>query len=346
MKKILIVFLLFIVCATQVKAMEVTAPPAPDAAQELLPGETTTFGEDLWYIIKQAISKVHPDVSEAMSVCAALIGILLLVSVVRSYATMSERTAELVGTLSVAILLVRPTNAFIHLGIETIQMLCEYGKLLLPVMTTALAAEGGVSTATGLYTGTVFFNTILSAGISKLIVPMVYIFIALSVACNALGEDLLKKLQSFVKWLMTWSLKIVLYLFTGFLGITGVISGTVDATTVKAAKLALSGVVPVVGGIISDASEAVLVSAGVLKNAAGIYGILAMIAVGVLPFLRIGIQYLLLKLCGAVCGVFGTKSSVGLAEDFTSVMGMLLAMTGSVCLLHIISTVCFMKGVN
>ena len=168
----------------------------------------------------------------------------------------------------------------------------------------------------------------------------------MAAANAAIGDDLLKKLRDFLKWLMTWVLKTVLYVFTGYMGITGVVSGTTDAAALKAAKLTISGVVPVVGGILSDASEAVLVSAGVVKNAAGIYGIFAVLALIAEPFFRIGVHYLILKFTAAVCGIFGSKRITELIDDFTSVMGLLLAMTGTVCLLILISTVCFLRGVG
>ena len=128
------------------------------------------------------------------------------------------------------------------------------------------------------------------------------------------------------------------------MSITGVVSGTTDAAVLKTTKVTISSVVPVVGGILSDASEAVLVSAGLMKNAAGIYGIFAVLAVFLLPFLRVGVQYLLLKFTAAVCSIFAPKSITELIGDFSTAMGLLLAMTGSVCLLQLISTVCFMKG--
>ena len=238
----------------------------------------------------------------------------------------------------------QPSNALIRLGVETVEELCEYGKLLLPVMTAAMAAQGGVTASAALYTGTALFNSLLTSVVSRLIVPMLYIYLCLSVANSAIGEEVLKNLRSFVKWLMTWCLKLVLYVFTGYMGITGVVSGSADAAAIKAAKLAISGAVPVVGGILSDASETILVSAGIMKSAAGVYGLLAILAVWIGPFLQIGIQYLLLKITAAVCGVFGVKHSVSIVQDFSGAMGFLLAMTGTVCLLLLISTVCFMRG--
>ena len=145
---------------------------------------------------------------------------------------------------------------------------------------------------------------------------------------------------------MTWSLKIILYVFTGYMGITGVISGTTDAAAMKATKLTISGMVPVVGGILSDASEAVLVSAGVVKNAAGIYGIFAVLAICLGPFLQIGAHYLILKITAGICELIGPKRAADLVNDISGAMGMVLAMTGSVCLMLLISIVCFLKGVQ
>lgn len=232
------------------------------------------------------------------------------------------------------------------LGAETVIQISEYGKLLIAVLSAALAAQGGVSGSSALYTVTALFDALLSNMIGKLLLPLLYLFLTLAVAYAALGEDLLKKLRDSTKWLMTWLLKTILYVFTGFISITGVISGPTDAAALKAAKLTISGVVPVVGGILSDASEAVLVSAGLVKNSIGLYGLFAVLAIWLDPFLRICAHYLLLRFTALVCGVFGSKGISNLIEDFASAMGFLLAMTGSVCLMFLISTVCFMRGVT
>ena len=250
------------------------------------------------------------------------------------------------GTIAIVTVLLTNTNSMIRLGTETVQQLSDYGKLLFPVMTTAMAAQGGITASASLYAGTAILDTGLSSMISRLLVPMVYLFLALAVANSALKEDLLKKMRDLIKNAVSWFLKTILTVFTTYMSITGVVSGTTDAAALKATKVTISSVVPVVGGILSEASEAVLVSAGVMKNAAGIYGILAVLSVFLEPFLKIGIQYLVLKATAAVCGVFDCANMSGLIEDFSAAMGLLLAMTGSVCLLLLISTVCFMKGVS
>lgn len=344
MKRIIPIILFVFFVATPVSAMEFTAPEVPEEAQEYVPEDTESFGEGVWYVIKSAVSALQPSIAEASRVCLSLIAVIILVSLLQNFSGSTKPIVELVGTLTISVLLIEPTNSLIQLGARTVVELSEYGKMLLPVMTAAMAAQGWTTSSASLYTGTVFFDSVLSSAISKLIIPMLYVYLCLCVANSTIGEEILKKLRDFVKWALTWCLKIVLYIFIGYIGISGVVSGTTDAAAVKAAKLAISGSVPVVGSIISDASEAVLVSAGVMKNSVGISGLLVIIALWIGPFLRIGVQYLLLKITAAVCGVFGTSRSAGLIQDFSDAMGLVLAMIGTVCLLLLISTVCFMKG--
>ena len=346
MRRIIILILIVMIFATPVSGLEFSAPDAPSEAKAYLSETSGSFWRDVWYIVKKAVSILNPSVSEAAGICVSVLVLVMLVSLLSSLSGLSAKTVELSGTIAISALLLSPSNALIRVGIQAVESISEYGKLLLPVMTAALAAEGGTVTSTALYTGTVLFNTLLTSGICKVLIPVLYAFVAISIAKSAMDEQVLANLQSFFKWLITWTLKISIYLFTGYLTITGVVSGTADASAVKAAKLAISGSVPVVGSIISDASEAILVSAGVMKNAVGSYGLLAILATWIGPFMQIGIQYLMLKITGAVSGVFGCKRLVALIDSFCVAMGFVVAMTCTICLLLLFSTVCFMKGVG
>ena len=329
-----------------VNATEYTAPEVPESATEYMPEDPETFGEGLWHIIKEGLAHLQPSLTEAGSACFSVIACILLASILKNFSDSSKNTVSIVTTLCVAFILLRCTNALINYGINTVEKLTEYGKLLLPVMTSALAAEGGLTSSTALYTGTALFNSLLASAMKSIIVPMLYIYLVLKVALRTVGNDILNNLHDLLKWLITWSIKIVLYVFTGYLGITGVVSGTTDAAALKATKLTISGVVPVVGNIISDASESILVSAGLVKNSIGIYGLLAVTAIWIGPFIRIGSQYLLLKATAALCGGFGAKEPVNLIKDFSEIMGFLVAMTGAVCILLLVSIICYMKGVG
>ena len=308
MKQIILAIIIVLMLTTPVSAMEFTAPEAPDGTLEFNP-DVNSFGSDVWFVFKSAMNAILPDISSSAGACFSVIGIILLTSILQVFKGGVKHVVDVTGSLGIGLLLINNANSLIQLGIATVTELSDYGRLLLPVMTAALAAQGGASSSASLYIGTATFNAVLTTLISKILTPLLYIFICLSIASSVIKETSIKNLKDFCKWLITWSLKIILYVFTGYMSITGVVSGSTDAVAVKAAKLTISGAVPVVGNILSDASEAILVSAGVMKNAAGAYGLLAIIALFVGPFLKIGVQYLLLKVTAAVCAAFSSKAA-------------------------------------
>lgn len=344
MRKLLMIILLSLLLAVPVQALEIEAPEVPEDANRFMPTTQESLGQALLEVLRDGIMYLSPNLKEASGCCLGIVATVMIVSVVKTFPGAPQRAADTAGTVAVGIMLLQSANSLVNLASRTVAQISEYGKLLLPVMSTALAAQGSVTSSAALYAGTAVFDTVLSNLIVTLLTPMVYFFLALAVASAAVGDEMLSKLRDMLKGVISWVLKTVLYIFTGYITITGVVSGTTDAAALKAAKLAISGAVPVVGGILSDASEAVLVTAGTVKNAVGIYGLFAVIAIWLGPFIEIGAHYLMLKGTGLLCGIFGTKQHGTLAQDFSAALGLLLAMTGSVCLMLMISMVCFLKG--
>lgn len=340
------IFLLLSVCLIPVQAVDLTAPEVPEFGQEFMPEDTSNLQDGLSQMLRNALLRFRPDLKEAAKVCLGIVAAVMTVSLIRFAPGGTDQTADLCGTVAISGMFLSAAGALVNLGAETVVEVSHYGKLLLPVLTAAMAAQGGITTSSVLYAGTALFDAILSSLVSNALVPMIYLYLAISAANSAIGDDMLKKMRDAVKWFMTWSLKTLLYIFTGYISITGVVSGPTDAAALKAAKLTISGVVPVVGGILSDASEAVLVGAGAVKNSIGLYGLFAVIAIWMEPFLKIGAHYLLLRFTGSICSIFASKRISDLIQDFATAMGYLLAMTGAVCLMLLISIVCFMRGVG
>lgn len=346
MRNLILLLLLLPVLRVKGKALELEAPPVPDSGAFLMPDEPGSFLDGLIELSQNVLLRLKPDLAEALQTAVTLCCIVMIFSLLQSLGKSPEKAAIIAGTAAITSTLLKSANSLIQLASATILEMSEYGKLLLPVMTAALVSQGGTAASAALYTGTAAFDLVLTGLISRLLVPAVYLFLALAAANSATGEDVLKQFRDMVKGGISWTLKTLLTVFTTYMSISGVVSGTTDAVTLKAAKFTISSVVPVVGGILSDASEAVLVSAGLVKNAAGIYGILAILAVFLGPFVKIWVHYAILKLTAALCSLFCARTLADLIESFSSAMGLLLAMAGSVCLLLLVSTICFLKGVG
>lgn len=344
MKKLIFALVFSISLAVPVSALEISAPEVPESGQRVMPENTDSFSSAVQQLLQNTIRELNPDLKEVSQVSVTVLCSALLVSVLHVFSGQAKAALEIAASVLISSVMFQSTGALIHLGTDTVCSMSEYGKLLLPVMTAALAAQGAPATSAALYAGTAAFDTVLSSLISSLLIPMVFVFLVLAAGHSAFHAEILKKMRDFIKWAIGWTLKILLTVYTTYISITGVVSGTTDAVTLKATKITISSFVPVVGGILSDASEAVLISAGLMKNAAGIYGILAILAVFLTPFLKIGIHYAVLKFTAAIASVFAPKPISDLIDDFSTAMGFLLAMTSATCLLLLISTVCFLMG--
>lgn len=349
MKKCILMLVLLFALSVPVSASTIDTGPVydgvPDSAREFLPG-----GEDLpdslGQLALRVLQALQPSLTQAVGTCCGILSTVLLCSVFSEQKLSGQDgAAELVGCIGITGLLLSRSGSLLGLCKSTIGELCEYGKLLLPVMTSAMAASGAPSTSAALYLGTAAFDSLLLRISNSLLLPLLQGQFVLAFANGTVGGDLLQRLRDMVQWVVTWGLKGLLYIFTGYMTLTGVLNGTADAAALKATKATLTTAVPVVGKIVANASDAVVAGAAAVKAAAGGYGLLALLAICAGPFCQIGGQYLMLKLTAALCGITGNKRLTQLVTDYAAVMGMMLAMIGAGCLMLLISLICFMKGV-
>ena len=354
----LMMLLALLASVVPVRALDVMQEEAGilqvQTAQEALPGEAAglmeglsptgrfSFGEELLRIVQRVLAG-GGIVRPAVRICARLLGICLAAAVVCAFSQSAENTAVLAGTLGIVLLCTGNLSTLMGLAKETVSEISEYMKLLLPVLTAAAAASGAAASSAALYTGSAAFLSILTALIRTLVLPLIFLFTGLSAAECALSENRLGKLRDLTGQAVKWLLKGSMSLFTGYLALTGLLSGTADAMTMKAAKSVLSASLPVVGGIVSGAAQSILSSAGLLRTTVGAYGMLAVLAAGLSPFLRLGTQYLALKLTAAVSAFLSVPKLSGLLERMSTAMGFLLSVCGCAMLMALISAACFIK---
>lgn len=351
MKRLILLFLVFLLLSGVVFAQEDTlgidteglTEELPEEARELLPSQDTTdFFGSAWQLFLNSLPLSRESCSEALATCAMLLCVTALFSVCRML-SFGETATRVAGALGLCAVMLSGMQTMVSLAVQTVEQIADYSACLMPVLASAAAMSGGMTSSGALYTGTMLFSQLLLELISSILIPAVWFFLALCVAEVAAEGETLSELRGFVSWIITKTLRILVYIFLAYMSVTGIIGGAADSNAVKATKAAVSGMIPVVGGIISDASETLLASAGVLKNTVGVFGMLAILSICLLPFIKVGVHYLLLKLTAAVGGTVGLRAHVALLRHFSTAMGYLLAMCGVCGLLMLISSVCFLK---
>lgn len=252
----------------------------------------------------------------------------------------------LAGTLAIAAVAAVDVNSMLGLGKRAIETMASFADVLLPAVAAITAATGAVTGAAVRQMAAVLFSNLLINLIQRILIPLLYGYIAASVACAAAGNDGLKKVGGLLKWMTTTMLTTVMLAFVGYLSVSGVVAGSADAMTVKATKFAISSAIPVVGGILSDAAETILVSAGVLRGSVGVFGMLTVLGMCLMPLLRMAVHYLMYKLVGAISSTVSTGALGTLVDQLSSAFGLMMGMTGACCLLLLVSLVSSVTAVS
>ena len=313
------------------------ADTLPQTAAELLRegGSVTENG------LSRLLERLGPALREALTQsvrgAVTLTMVVLLTGAAQGFAVASggaaERWVSLAGVLSVTALSAGDLSALIGLGAATMQDVAAFAKMLLPTMAAALAGSGGVLTASAWQVGTLWAADALMSVINELLLPLTYCHIALAAAGAALPESGLEHLADGLKKLISWGLCGIVALFTLYLSVSNVLTGSADRAAVKAAQAAVSGAVPVVGGLLSEAAEAVLGAAHSLRAVIGAAGVFGVLLLCLTPLVRLGVQFLLYRAAAFASAVNGVKPLERLLEQLGDAFGLILAMTASCALL-------------
>jgi len=324
----------------------------PDSADELMddvelsPG--TDFGGALESIFRAALAQLKDGAEEAMKSAVLILMaavICAVVSVVYSPAGGFD-VLRLAGVLAVAAIAAGDISTCVGLGRSMITQLSDFSKVLLPTLTATAAVSGAVSSAAAKYAAAALFMDVLITCVENILLPLIYAYIAAVIAECAIGGEGLSGAASFLKWLATSLLTVIVLAFVVYLSVSGLVAGSADAATVRVAKTAISTTLPVVGGIVSDAASTVLLGASVIKSTVGAFGMLAVAAVCLVPVLRLACHYLLYKgaakLSAAISGGALAKAASGISGAFGMVMG---AMGASTMMLFF-AIISFVQAVN
>lgn len=248
------------------------------------------------------------------------------------------------GTLAITAITAGNMSSMMGLGRSTIESMNGFAQILLPAMAACTAASGSLTGAAVRQVATTMFANLLLSIIDRFLMPMVYAYVAACSAYAAVGNQGLKQIAQILKWIVTSVLTVLLIAFVTYLTVSGAVAGTADAAAVKATRTAISTAVPVVGRIISDAAETVLVGAGILRSTVGVFGLITVLGICLVPFLRLAVHYLTYKFTCAMAGMLADRRLAELIGNLGTAFGMILGMAGTSTLLLLISIISGISG--
>lgn len=311
--------------------------PLEAAAGEFAPEVDWELGADwnkgLEALLDTGTGQIFGVMKRAVRSGTLLLVIVLLCTLADGAASLSGgggfQAAGLVGMMAVCTVAVSDVHSLMGLGREAIGQMSRFADLLLPTLAAAAAAGGTPASAAARQMATLLFSDLLIQLIYKALIPLTYLYVAACAAYAAIGNAGLKRIAKTLKGIIAGSLTGMLLIFVGYLSVSGVIAGATDAVSVKTAKLAISGMVPVVGGVLSDAAETVLASAAILRNAIGVFGALVILGMCLTPFLQMGVHYLTYKLTAMLSGTMSEGKITELIDNIGGAFALELGMVAS-----------------
>lgn len=342
---ILAALLLTVPCRAE-SLMDEARSAVPESVREVT-GETDDGAGMLARLWQLAKDELRTKTGEGLRTGVKVTVVVLLTGLGTGLCP-GEKAEELCEICAVCVLcsvLAGDVDSLLRETTQTIRTLADYAELSLPVLFTASAIAAPTSSA-AVYAGACMGIDLLMELSGRLLVPLIYAYLALVCAGAVFRNTVLTGLSRLVKWTAGTLMAVSCLVFTLYLSVTGLISGSVDAAAAKAVKTGISTVLPVVGGIIADASTAVLAAAGALRTSVGVLGLICVCALCVSPFVRLGVQALLLKGCAAAAQSFSGARTAELLSGFGTALSLSIGLLGSFALMLFISIMAAVKAVG
>lgn len=285
-------------------------------------------------IINRGLSYLFNEIYVNIHVMVKLVVLIVLCAILKNLQTsfLSESVGELAfyGCYVVVVsILIVSFNTVLNLSREIIDSMVNFMHACIPPLLTLLMSGGSITSAAVLQPLLITIVEMTAAGIKNIFIPIIFISTILSVVDNISSRIQLSRLVGFFKQLTSWAVGLLLTVFVAIVSIQGTFGATVDGVTGKTAKFMVKNFIPVVGSALSDAAEAVVGCALLIKNAVGLAMMAGVLLICIVPLLKILALILLYKLTCALAEPIAepriTKCISDIASSFMLIFGIATA---------------------
>ncbi|MGN1103182.1 MAG: hypothetical protein ACI4RG_13370 [Huintestinicola sp.] len=248
-------------------------------------------------------------------------------------------------TVMIAIILTVPSmESCIINSAETLKSGSEFMLCYVPVFAGISAAAGNAASSLS-YNAIVLLIAEAAVKIaSDLLMPVISVCMAMNIIDAVNPTFSLSSVTGLMKKITSLFLGFTMTVFTGLLSIQSIVGASADTLGVKAAKFVVSNFVPVVGSAVADAYSTMRSGLGLLRGAAGAFGIIALCVTLLPPVLETLCLYLAMTAGEAAAEMFGVKELGTFFKGAASVLSLSAAILACFGVMFVISTVILMAA--
>lgn len=292
---------------------------------DLIAGKEVFSLETFGVKIKESIVS---QVSSDYSVLIHLLSVVIVAALFSNFsnAFKNNQVSETSFYITYLLLFTTLTSSFIavaKLSSETLSRLLEFMKVLVPTYFLALSFSSGVKSSLVYYEATLMLITFVDILLIHIILPMINIYMILTLVNNISKEDYLSKFTELLSTLIRWSLKSLLGIVIGFNGIQGLILPVVDSVK-KNMLVKASGSIPGVGGALETVTKTIYSTGILVKNAIGVTGLIIIIIIVAVPLVKLATYTIIYKFGVALVQPITDKRILNCMNGVTQASSLLL----------------------
>ncbi len=298
-------------------------------------------GEMEWNVAEmfKGITKLaFNEVLANVSLLTKLVVLAIITAVLQNLMAAFEKatTGKLAYFVCYLVLITLAVSTFtlaINIGREAVDDMVSFMQALLPVLLTLLIAMGGIASSTIFHPLILGSIAVIGTVIKNIVLPLIFFAAVLNILNGVSAKFNVSRMADLFKTVGLTVMGLCSTVFLGVLAVQGVAGAVSDGVALRTAKFTTDAFIPVVGGMLSDALEAVMGSALLLKNAVGIAGVVIVALITLLPLLKILAIAFVYRLSGALVQPLGDGQ---IADCLTSLGNSLITVFGVVATVGIL----------
>lgn len=173
-----------------------------------------------------------------------------------------------------------------RIAAETIGSILDFMKALVPTYLMVVGFCTGSGTSLVYYEAALMLITLVDFLMVSIMIPMINFYLIIMLTNNLSKEDMLSKLAELFSSAISWLLKSMLAAVIGFNAIQGLIVPVADKVK-RSTLLKASEALPGVGDALGGVAETILGAGVLLKNAIGVAGLIVILTICAVPFLKL-----------------------------------------------------------
>jgi stage III sporulation protein AE len=257
-----------------------------------------------------------------------------------------SKVAFYVSYIVLMILAVNSFSVAIGYAKSAIESMIHFMAAMVPLLLTMLASLGNVVTVSVMHPLIILMIHVIGTLIHTVVFPLLFFSAVLYIVSAMSDKYKVTQLAALLRNVAAGLLGVCLTVFLGVISVQAATAAATDGIAIRTAKYVAGNFIPVVGRMLSDATDTVIGASLLVKNTVGLTGVIILILLCAFPAMKILALALIYNVSAAVMQPLGDSPIVGCLQTIGKSMLFVFAALASVSLMFFLAVTVLITAGN